>query len=278
MKYNSNSIVESLSQPIKNTIRRTYNRIRSLPKRFKNASIAFRTHNASSRLEIDRFASFEVAYRKGTADESVIKHSFENDIFFSATPEYVPEPDHIIIDVGAHIGTFSLLAASKVPEGKVYAIEACRETCNYLNVNVMINNFSNVEVSHLALGESKGRCKLYYAEDNWGHSLIRTVSKYGEEVPSDTLSNFVTEKSIVHCHFMKLNVEGAEFRILLSTPEEILRRFWIILVLYHCDLVHYHNEKDLEAHLQKCGFSTTFRHKTTFRGWLIARNARAGQL
>ena len=37
-------------------------------------------------------------------------------------PEYVPKKDDVIIDVGAHIGTFALNAAIIVPRGKVYAI------------------------------------------------------------------------------------------------------------------------------------------------------------
>lgn len=35
---------------------------------------------------------FTVHYRQGTVDEEVLKESFENDIFLSETPEYIPDP------------------------------------------------------------------------------------------------------------------------------------------------------------------------------------------
>lgn len=54
-------------------------------------------------------------YREDTAGESVLEHSFDNDIFFSATPYYKPPRNATVIDVGAHIGTFSLLLADMAP-------------------------------------------------------------------------------------------------------------------------------------------------------------------
>ena len=80
------------------------------------------TPDKPSTLAIGDFDGFQVAYRKGTADELVVKHSFSHDIFFSGVPEYRPAEDHVIIEVGAHIGTFSILAASKAKRGHVYAI------------------------------------------------------------------------------------------------------------------------------------------------------------
>ena len=57
---------------------------------------------APSSLQIGTFAGFEVAYRKGTADENVISESFGRDTLFPRVPEYQPDSGHVIIDVGAH--------------------------------------------------------------------------------------------------------------------------------------------------------------------------------
>src|SRR5438046_1462116 len=85
----------------------------------RNAANAFRPVDLNYRVAIGRFGEVDIAYRAGTSDEEVLKASFEHDIFFTAVPEYRLAPDDTIIDVGAHIGTFSLLAASKVPNGRV---------------------------------------------------------------------------------------------------------------------------------------------------------------
>jgi hypothetical protein len=84
-------------------------------------------------LEIDSYDGFEVIYRKGTADENVIGHSFENDIFFSGIPEYQPEDGHVIIDLGAHIGTFSLLAS----RGKNFLLTILRLANEKKELNVI---------------------------------------------------------------------------------------------------------------------------------------------
>lgn len=227
-------------------------------------------------LAIHSFGGFDVAYRKRTADEEVIAHSFDNDIFFTGTPEYRPKEGDVIIDMGAHIGTFSLLASAKVGGGQVYAIEACKETFNLLRINVALNQCSNISAHHTAMSDKEGVCTLHYdmAEGNWGHSTVKKLSEFNETVNSCTLSDFMEKNHIDICHFMKLNIEGAEFPVLLSTPKDILQRFDTLLILYHCDLWGMNTEDDLISHLESSGFSCTIRNQTENRGWIIATNSR----
>lgn len=227
-------------------------------------------HDGPSPLSIGSFGSFTIAYRKGTADEAVLGDSFENDIFFTRVPEYKPEDGDVIIDVGAHIGTFSLLAASKARQCKVYAIEACKDSFNLLWINVALNHYPDISIHHLALAESNGSCTLYHDAGNWGHSTVNKFSDSGETVESCTLSRFLEINQIEKCQFMKMNCEGAEFPVLLSTPTTVLQRFKTILVLYHCDLWGLNTEKDLINHLKSGGFHVVIRHRTRKRGWLIA--------
>ncbi len=223
-------------------------------------------------LDIGSFSGFEIAYRRGTTDEDVIAECFDHDIFFAGVPEYRPAEDHIIIDVGAHIGTFSLLAASKVPKGQVYAIEASIETFNLLRINVALNHAANIDPSHLALADNQGTCTLYYDLGHWGHTIVKPLGGHGETVSTDSLASFLKARNISRCHFMKLNCEGAEFPILLSAPVEVLQRFNMMLILYHCDLYTKYSKQDLVAHLRVSGFNTTIRETTHERGWIIARN------
>ena len=223
-----------------------------------------------SAIGIKSIEGFELAYRKGTADENVIAHSFDHDIFFSGSPEYQSADDNVIIDVGAHIGTFSLLASSKVKRGKVYAIEASEDSFNLLRINVALNKATNISLHHLAITDRQGTCRLYYDRDNWGHSTVSNHSRGYEIVNSCTLADFLESNKIDKCHFMKLNCEGAEFPILLSTPGSLLQRFDVILVLYHCDLWTSNTETDLISHLHSADFSTIVRNQSEKRGWIIA--------
>lgn len=226
----------------------------------------------SSGIAIDSFGGFEIAYRIGTVDRRVINKSFDNDIYFSGVPEYHPGEDDVIIDVGAHIGTFSILASSRVKRGKVYAIEASQDSFNILKINVALNQCSNVSTHHLALANKEGRITLYHEKGNWGNSTVKRLSISSETVEACTLSSFMEKNEIKKCHFMKLNCEGGEFPILLSTPNNVLRKFSTLLILYHCDLWDNNTEDNLIHHLESCGFNCVIRNQDGKRGWIIAEN------
>jgi FkbM family methyltransferase len=245
----------------------------------QNAKRAFRPYETSYRLNIGNVGGFVVAYREGTADELVINQSFENDIYFSELG-YEPCDDCVLMDVGAHIGTFSLLAASKVPKGTVYAIEASKESYNYLRLNAKLNNITNIRPSLLALAGEKGDVFLHHDDGNWGHSIMHKfsilslagnqMSLGGERVPCDTLAGFMDDCGITKLDFIKFNCEGAEFPIILQTPREVLAKIGKMLVLYHLDLAYGYSLSSLLDRLHNSGFGTELRHTTATRGWIIA--------
>lgn len=225
-------------------------------------------------MELREFMGFRVSYREHTTDEGVVRYSIEGDIFFAALPWYHPHADDVIIDIGAHIGAFSLLAASKAKDGHVYAVEPCKESYEYLERNVLLNALSNVSTYRLALFGEKGAARLYYhPKDNSGHTITKMLSSEYEEVQMTTLEDFMRSANIDRCDLMKLNCEGAEFGIILNTPREVLERIRILLVLYHLDLATGDSEQHLVHHLNKCGFYTTITNRSRQRGWIIARNA-----
>jgi len=224
----------------------------------------------SSKLRIRDFDGFEMAYRPGTVDEAVLKDSFRHDIFFSGVPEYQPSETDVILDVGAHIGTFAVLAASKVPRGEVHAIEACQDTFDFLRMNTALNRMTNLYAHHLALTGKRGVCTLYHDAENWGHSVVHQHSASSETVESRTLQKFFEENRIDRCNFIKFNCEGAEFPILLGSSPELLRRIDGMMVLYHGDLWTENTKEELIAHLQASGFTCVTRNQTGSRGWIVA--------
>jgi FkbM family methyltransferase len=230
------------------------------------------TFDSASTLAIETIDGFEVAYRRGTKDEEVLREIFSYDVYYSRLTEYEPAEDDVIIDVGAHIGTFSLLTSSKVRRCKVYAVEACQDTFNVLRINVALNGLSNISTHHLAITDKEGPVTLYHDTGNWGHTVTKVMTAFSETVESTTLSRFLEMNHIETCQFMKLNCEGAEFPILLSTSPEVLRRFGTILILYHCELWAANTPGDLLSHLRSAGFRCVIRHQKGPHGWIIATN------
>ena len=219
---------------------------------------------------IGTFRGYKMAYRLRSADEHVLAASFDKDLFLAAIPDYRLPGDATVLDVGAHIGTFAVFLAKKAPRGRVFAIEASRETCALLRINSQLNGTTNVVVDHLALAGQDGVIDLHHDPDgNWGHSITRNFGTSSETVAASTLQTYLRTRDITSVNLAKFNCEGAEFPILLSTPVETLRLFDTMIILYHGDLVA-ETPARLLAHLTDCGFATRIINEDEHRGWIIA--------
>ena len=224
-------------------------------------------------MKTGTFNGLKFIYREHTCDEQQLA--------INPIPLFVPEYHHgiedVIIDVGAHIGAFALHAALKAPLGKVYAIEPSKKSFELLQMNKSLNGLENVVACNLALYDRKGFARLsHYPEhpsfggQSWGNTLTLTFHE-GEIVRTDTLANFLEDNKILKCNYMKVNCEGSEFEIILSTPKEHLRRTYLYLVLYHCDMNWNHKPEELAEHFKENGFEVDLRKKEHERGWIVAR-------
>lgn len=240
-------------------------------RRYRHRRQWLATGRRTAGIGLGRFDGRLVAYRLHSVDTAVLHHSFDGDIFFAAIPDAVIERTSTVLDVGAHIGTFTLLASEKVPAGRVYAVEASRDTFDLLCTNVELNARHNVIAEHLALAGEDGPVRLHHdPEGNYGHSITKPLSESFEVVDGMTLTRYLSERSIAAVTVAKFNCEGAEFPILLATPPEVLRRIEHLVILYHCDLV----DRPLSAlltHLRSAAFDLTTRTESDDRGWIIAR-------
>ena len=226
-------------------------------------------------IKIKKIWNFNIHYRPNSSDEDVLEHSFENDIFYNGIPEYSQKKKAVIIDVGAHIGTFSILSSMISPKGKIFAIEPCKETFEILQMNKIENKIENLFISNIALSDFKGETKLFYDNEygNWGHSISKEISNDGEIVNTNTLQNYFFENEITYCDLIKFNCEGSEFDILLNTPIDILLKIRFALVLFHEDLTKDNLKYSLLVEkLEKANFTVKVRNLTSnpTRGWIIA--------
>ena len=113
----------------------------------------------------------------------------------------------VVVDVGANVGNLALLAASLVgPMGKVYAVEPHPRTFHFLQQNIAINKFANVQAVNLALGNRQA--KVLLTDNKWDDLNRVCEGEPGIEVgmrPLDDLT--IAEPEI---HLLKIDVEGFE--------------------------------------------------------------------
>jgi FkbM family methyltransferase len=222
------------------------------------------------------FIGLNIFYREGTSDENVLGHSFDNDIFFKGIPEYHIQKDHTIIDVGAHIGTFSVLSATLAPKGHVFGVEPCLDSFKVFEKNVVENNLKNISFQNIAISDNNGETKLFYdiEQGNWGHSIVHSFSEQGEIVKTVAFDRFFETNAISKCDLIKFNCEGAEFKILLNASDETLKKIRHYVILFHNDLEKKYTLEQLKGRFKKLGCYTTIRYPSMEgqRGWLIVVN------
>ena len=129
-----------------------------------------------------------------------------------------------VIDIGANIGYYSLLAAKLVGKnGKVYAFEP--ETANYkmLLKNVEINGYTNIVSEQKALSNKNGKTELFLSKVNSGEPSIckKNISADDGFVEVETIRLDDVIKD-THIDFIKMDVQGAE-GLVLDGAENILR-------------------------------------------------------
>ena len=123
------------------------------------------------------------------------------------------------IDVGANVGLYTAIALSKKGDGKLLAIEPHRESRAFLEKTIRSNSAGtggSVAVCELAASDRPGTLKLYKNSQNKGDNRIYPDPLLDEEesVPTDTLDNICRDQGIASVEFLKIDVQGAEARVI----------------------------------------------------------------
>jgi FkbM family methyltransferase len=136
-----------------------------------------------------------------------------------------PKEGDVVIDVGAHIGKYTILASKMVGSaGKVIAIEAHPANYDILNKNIVLNKLSNVVTLNYAVHSKEDIVKLYEAAPahEEGFTIYNTIMSDREtvnnqkyiEVKANTLDSLMLANGINQVNWIKVDVEGAEFEVL----------------------------------------------------------------
>jgi len=135
-----------------------------------------------------------------------------------------------IIDIGANIGATTLILAKKVAAvGQVFSFEPSPFNYKLAHENISLNNFSNIKLINQGLGNEKTTAFLYNVNTNnrGMQRLLKNSSENGSyeksSVQVDTHDNSMNNFSIPSPSFIKIDVEGYEYNVLLGGKETILK-------------------------------------------------------
>ena len=161
--------------------------------------------------------------KKKIIDIQVLGEIFDQNVY-KLTPEHFKTGT--IIDLGSNIGAVAIQAA-QLGAIKIIAIEPNKSNLALLEDNLRENN-CEAEILRVAIGAEPGETSI---TDEAGNSK---TGEEGEKV------NVTTLEEIISFHFadqeidvLKIDVEGDEYKILLSTPKEALEKIRVITMEFH---------------------------------------------
>ncbi len=142
----------------------------------------------------------------------------------------------VVLDVGAHIGYFSLVAAKHVGStGRVWSFEPDPENRLSLERNIEANDMAGrVSVVPLAVTHTIGGGDLYRIADDTGSSTLHPSMDAKSKpiaVATTSLDAWAEAKGWPSVDFVKIDTEGAEGAVLAGMANLIKRNPDIVIVL-----------------------------------------------
>ena len=159
-----------------------------------------------------------------------------------------------VIDIGANMGTFSILAAS-LGARKVLAIEPVTQTFDVLIKNVWKSGSKVIKPQKAVVSDKAGEFVKIGLQQKTGHNSLYNAQEEFEEVYSVTLNNLLdmVDGSNV---FLKMDCEGAEYDILMTASEDDMERITTIALEVHGDLhPKYRGIEVIQQKLESFGFT-----------------------
>lgn len=145
-------------------------------------------------------------------------------------------PDDVVLDIGAHIGYYTLIFAKLVgPHGKVFAFEPEPENFALLESNVRVNGYHNVTLIRKAVSDGTRKVRLCLSEGNSGDNRIYDSldGRRSVEVEALSLDGYFTGYQ-GRIDFIKMDIQGAEPAALRgmvglltkNTEVKLITEFW----------------------------------------------------
>lgn len=195
----------------------------------------------------------QLKVRPATTDRIAVKEVWVHNLYFPRGFDL--SHSDIVIDIGAHIGTFTIMPALKANRGMVYAFELSPDNFTLLEENIVLNRLSNVHACLTAVSGQEGKVELVLHPNNpLSHSLQKRP-KNGRQigVATTTLERIMSEHNIEKIDYLKIDCEGGEHDILYHTPPEVLRKIKKICI--ECeDIDHERNQRTMVHFLKQKGF------------------------
>lgn len=193
-------------------------------------------NNFNFKNDVVTVLNFKIKYSVYGGFAYAFNDIFINNEYWFKTKNKSP----FIIDCGSNIGLSLIYFKQLYPNSKIIAFEPDVDAYDCLNLNVIQNNITNVELHNKAVSMTEETLKLSYDKDRPGSitSSTEDSSTSYREVEAVKLSSYINES----VDFMKMDIEGAETSVFkeLKNSDKLKNIKHIILEYHH----HIGKQKD----------------------------------
>lgn len=175
----------------------------------------FSTQNFSIQCNVDANADDPISKELRKGKEYLFNEALGYEKLFSS--------DTAFLDIGAHIGLFSLLFAAKGHD--VYSIEASSKNAKILNASQSLNHFENMHIYNFAISDANGVLK--FAQNGpWGCVEAVNTPKNLEyhEISKIALDTWEIAQKIPSRLAIKIDIEGHEIPALKGMKRFLQKR------------------------------------------------------
>lgn len=173
---------------------------------------------------------------KRAMDDLSVLGQVVNDYF--RHPLAIPRGRGVVIDAGANVGAYSVVACLLQPTAVVHAFEPVTSTYLAAAQNIKLNSLEQkISITRAALGAASERRTIDLTYGGRQGTLMDgflTEARSGErqEIPVERLDDYCAARQIDHVDVLKIDVEGFEVEVLRGASR-LLPRTRAVLMEWH---------------------------------------------
>jgi FkbM family methyltransferase len=191
----------------------------------------------------------------------IVRRSNDQDAFEQQRRLLARVPHPIIFDVGAHIGETSRAYARLFPAAQIYAFEPFPDSYGKLVSNT--KGLPQITTFALALAEEAGEAELYVNASSatnslfetdphgamvWGNGPLETRQRI--QCRATTIDKIVSETGLDGIHLLKIDAQGAEYKILQGAAGVLRAGLIDLLYMEIITMPTYRGQRSLAYYLE----------------------------
>ena len=189
------------------------------------------------------------------------------DTFFTKEPETIAwidsfEKNTVFYDVGSNIGGYSIYAAHKHKNIKVFSFEPVNVNFEIIKKNIFINKLTNIYPFQIGISDKTKLTNIYLSdirEGNSGAQLDNPINEHGEKFEAldvqkiicMSLDSLTNEYEFPLPNYLKIDVDGLE-REIISGGSNLLKSQSLESILIELNTENEH--KGILSDILEAGF------------------------